>query len=375
MIILRPTRTTQPQEEAALALENPITKRLDALFDTSCKGIVTEVVTGKVTSTVGASTQAISSIGRATFFNGANASIATSPFIDDYSNGRSIAFYFNPGVTNNSIQDARIYEKGANNEITITYSSIDGLKFQFGGTVVVTVPNSRFNNGAWHSVVALIPPGSVTIYVDGVLAGTAAGAPPGTDQIHNICLYGGGSVYNYRGLLAYICNFGRLLSTKEVLSLSQNPWQLFANKRQRIVSLPAAGGATVSVSTGQLVTTGQSVSTKIVSNSSIGYLVEAGTIVAGPLVSILGTALSQLVTTGQSVSTKIVSNSSIGYLVEAGTIVAGPLGSIVQGSSSGLLSTLCSVGFLHISSETAWTQEIKPSSIWAEEIKPVTLWN
>lgn len=83
---------------------------------------------------------------------------------------------------------------------------------------------------------------------------------------------GNGELFNSsRGMLYGVIAFNRALSTSEILSISQDPWQIFKTRSRRTpVSSPASAGYTLSGQAGSFALGGQSISLRFDRKLSAG---------------------------------------------------------------------------------------------------------
>lgn len=146
--------------------------------------------------------------------------VTNSPSLNNW-NAFTISVWFK--TTGGMQQYARLFEKGANNELTIVFNATpdtNKLSVQnVGGTNILLTSAVAYNDNIWHNVTVTITSGYyVTMYIDGgsfIVGNQSPTTPTKTNDI-NIGRYGGG-LYYYNGFIGNIALYNRDLTPSEIL--------------------------------------------------------------------------------------------------------------------------------------------------------------
>ncbi len=193
----------------------------DEKSGSTVKDISTNSNTGSWNGTLSGAQWTSGKYGGAGLFNGSDnyISVTNNAGLNN-PNGQSIAFWMN--TTNGMVQYARIIEKGANNEWAITMNNIADsgkLSVQSPGCCVppITSTNS-VSDGRWHHIgIVLDNDGTIHLYIDGALDGSAASTIfTGTNSIV-IGQYGGGGYY-YKGMLDDVRYYNYPRTQKQIIA-------------------------------------------------------------------------------------------------------------------------------------------------------------
>jgi concanavalin A-like lectin/glucanase superfamily protein len=163
------------------------------------------------------------------------------PTINNWS-AISIAMIWNC-PSSGSVNYGRIIEKGSNNEWMFSTNSSGSPSFAVNGGVSTIGALANLDDGNWHHLVGTYDGSSATgFYCDGVSQGTATNTFPSTrTNVLSFFQYGGGG-YITASVLAGLWIYNRILSSAEVLSHMNSPWQMFVSPISWLMQAPIVSG-------------------------------------------------------------------------------------------------------------------------------------
>jgi hypothetical protein len=165
---------------------------------------LTDSTSNGVTLTNSGATAVLGKIAGGASFNGSNAFMSSSSAALNNWTNQTISCWVNANT--GMAADARLIEKGSNNEWTIIWNYVGGsnkLTVQALGGPTNLLTSAAALTGAWHKIdVTITSANVVSLYVDGVLdsSATSGTGPASKTNALNVGQYGGGG-YNYSGLM------------------------------------------------------------------------------------------------------------------------------------------------------------------------------
>ena len=255
-------RYRQPQNNVSVALANPLTRGLIGLWSYYRLDSVTLLDVSGNTSAgkgtlVGSPTLVTSNRGQSLNFDGTTQYVSFSTPTATVSGSYTVAAWVNPNsfAGMNSIFSTR--EGGPDSSFDFKIGPGGGIVYGDignGAGWLTTNANANFTFAlnTWYHIAYVVTPSGYTIYVNGsqIGAGSFSGTPLLWNSVHipNIGFIGAqlGTEF-FAGQIDNVTVHNRALLANEILSLYNNPWQIFKDQAR---ILKAATGGTIAGLTG-----------------------------------------------------------------------------------------------------------------------------